>query len=282
MNWFQRPYPLIEKLQSKLYVVIGFGVFVPTFLYTYQPFGIGIIDEKFRLWYTLGIGAHIALVLFINYVVLPRIFKKIFNPEKWTISKEIIFILWSFFLATCSNYLYNTTVGTDISPHKSFVDFLGVTVAVGIFPVIIMVFLVEKNLSSRNVSRASEYTRALLKSKRTDKEGIPLKIDSESVKSESLEIHLTDFIFASSDNNYSTLFYRQGETLEKKLLRLSFKNLENQLSKYDNVVRCHKSYMVNKDHIVSIRGNARSLMLEVLLFEGMIPVSRSFPKERLT
>jgi hypothetical protein len=279
MTWFNRPYPLLESTQNKLFVILGFGLFIPIFLYVYQPFGIADVVESYKVWYVSGIGLHISFVLALNYFLVPKLFPKFFNPERWTIWKEILYILSSFFLATCSNYIYNGTVGRDISPYRSFPEFLGITVAVGIFPVMIMVFWMERNLSSRNTLKANEYSKLLPKRKKKTQQF--LTIASESTKTTDLQIALQDFIFATSDNNYSTIFFEQDGELQRKLLRLSFKSLENQMREHSQIIRCHKSYIVNRERIQQIKGNARSLMLQVDLYEEMIPVSRSFPKENL-
>lgn len=281
MNWFNRPYPLIEQTQTKLLVMLGFAIFIPTFLYIYQPFGINEIDPNYKLLYVIGIGVHVSLTLGVNYFVVPKLFPNIFVAEKWTIQKEIIYILSSFFLVTCSNYLYNITIGSGISPHHSFIEFLGITVAVGIFPVMIMVFLVERNLSSKNTQKAAEYSKLLSERTSEKEKKTEITITPETSKSSNLVIDYKDFVFATSDNNYSTIYFQDQGKLDKQLLRLTFKNLENQLTEFSNIIRCHKSYMVNKNYISEVKGNARSLMLKVDLYDEMIPVSRSFPKENL-
>jgi len=279
MTWINRPYPLLEKAQTKWIVILGFLLFIPIFLYIYQPFGIAEVVEQYKVGYVFGIGLHISLILTLNYFLVPKLFPKFFNPEQWTIWKEILYILSSFFLATCSNYVYSITVGKEIAPYRSFPEFLGITFAVGIFPVIIMIFWMERNLSSRNTLKATEYTKLLPKKKRKNKQ--VLKIESEATKATNIQVPLQDFVFATSDNNYSTIFYEKEGQLQKKLLRLSFKNLEKQLNDFEQIIRCHKSYIVNRERILDIKGNARSLMLQVDLYEEMIPVSRSFPKENL-
>lgn len=281
MNWFNRPYPLIEQTKTKLLVMLGFAVFIPSFLYIYQPFGIADIDNDYKFLYVIGIGIHVSLTLGLNYFVVPKLLRSIFIAEKWTIQKEIIYILSSFFLVTCSNYTYNVTLGSDISPYHNFIEFFGITVAVGIFPVMIMVFFVERNLSTKNTLKAEEYSKLL--SKRTSKkhQRTEITITPETTKSSNLVIDYKDFVFATSDNNYSTIYFQDQGKLDKQLLRLTFKNLENQLTEFSNIIRCHKSYMVNKKYISEVKGNARSLMLKVDLHDEMIPVSRSFPKEEL-
>jgi hypothetical protein len=281
MNWFNRPYPLVEETKTKLLIISGFGVFVSTFLYIYQPFGIASISEEYRLFYVLGIGLHIAFTLSLVYFLIPVLFKSIFMAEKWTIKNEIFYIVLAFFMVTCSNYLYNMLIGDGIAPYHNFIEFFGITVAVGIFPVMIMVFFVERNLSSKNIQKAEEYSQLLFKREAKKEKNTEITITPETTTTSNLVINYKDFVFATSDNNYSTIYFKEEGKLDNQLLRLTFKNLEEQLIEFSKIIRCHKSYMVNKNYISEVKGNARSLMLKVELYDKMIPVSRSFPKENL-
>jgi DNA-binding LytR/AlgR family response regulator len=67
-------------------------------------------------------------------------------------------------------------------------------------------------------------------------------------------------------------------TLRHKLIRLSLKQLEIQLENFSQIKRCHRSYLVNTQHISSIDGNARSLTIQLDNVATSIPVSRSFSK----
>jgi DNA-binding LytR/AlgR family response regulator len=172
-------------------------------------------------------------------------------------------------------------IGDGIAPYHNFIEFFGITVAVGIFPVMIMVFFVERNLSSKNIQKAEEYSQLLFKREAKKEKNTEITITPETTTTSNLVINYKDFVFATSDNNYSTIYFKEEEKLDNQLLRLTFKNLEEQLIEFSNIIRCHKSYMVNKNYISEVKGNARSLMLKVELYDKMIPVSRSFPKENL-
>ncbi len=77
------------------------------------------------------------------------------------------------------------------------------------------------------------------------------------------------------------LYYLQNGSVQKQLLRVSLKKVEDQLQNVEEIIRCQRSYLVNKLNIRDITGNARSLNILMREYEGMIPVSRSFPKEAL-
>jgi len=57
--------------------------------------------------------------------------------------------------------------------------------------------------------------------------------------------------------------------------------LNKKTTKKQNIVRCHKSYIVNAKKVNKIHGNARGYFLNIKNIDFSIPVSRNFPKELL-
>ena len=88
-------------------------------------------------------------------------------------------------------------------------------------------------------------------------------------------------VYATADGNYTTVFYWRDGQVQKRLLRLSLKNVAQQLADFEDIIRCHRSYVVNKRQIEDISGNARSLNLRMADGTASIPVSRTFPREDL-
>lgn len=280
LNWLQKPYPLIEEPKEKLILALSFGIFVFLFLLIFKPFGADEIIKNQSL-FLAGFGLCVFIGLLINYMIIPFFFPSIFCLEKWKIKKEIIYLISSFVVIALLNYTYNTVVGKNIAIYKSLSEFLGITISIGLLPVVILTFIIERNLTKKNTLKAEELSKSLLKPTEIKTSETSIAIESESLKVDSLKMNLNDFVFATSDNNYTTVFYLKDDTLNRKLLRLSIKNLEHQLSGFQNIIRCHRSYIVNKQMIKRIKGNARSLVLLVNYYDEAIPVSRSFPKEKL-
>ena len=106
---------------------------------------------------------------------------------------------------------------------------------------------------------------------------LEIVIKSDNIK-ESLKINMLDFIYAKSDDNYSSIYYKNNGKISKALFRITLKKLEDQFKNFEFTIRCHKSYIINIDHIKEIDGasqNYRILMKEV---DIQVPVSRNFPK----
>ena len=71
--------------------------------------------------------------------------------------------------------------------------------------------------------------------------------------------------------HYSTL---TENTLKKVTYRVILSSFEVQLKEASNLVRCHRSYIVNLKKVKNISGNAQGLKLELINQSEIIPLSR--------
>jgi len=65
------------------------------------------------------------------------------------------------------------------------------------------------------------------------------------------------------------------------LIRISLRKVEKQLAGFDNIIRCHRSHIINAQNIDKMSGNARSYNIHFNKLEFQIPVSRNFPQKML-
>jgi TolB-like protein/Tfp pilus assembly protein PilF len=103
---------------------------------------------------------------------------------------------------------------------------------------------------------------------------VQLKSDTR----EELQIDLSKLLFIEAQENYSRIVWLENDTKKEKLLRATLKRIEDQLAG-DQVVRCHRSYMINTSLDFTILGNSNGYRLSSKLFPEVIPVSRSLGKE---
>ena len=85
-----------------------------------------------------------------------------------------------------------------------------------------------------------------------------------------------NLLYLESADNYVCIWYLNRGQLSKFLLRNSLKGLEESLAD-TNVFRCHRSYMVNFDHVKVIRREKEGVFLE-LGVDGVpdIPLSKTY------
>jgi len=275
VSWLNKPFPIIETSKNKFLVSFLFATFVFIFLIVFQPFGISKI-RFYKPVYIAGFFIITFVVMLINFLIIPLILKKAFDPENWTVKKEIYFILWQISIIAIFNWLYNSTVGKEITIQYNLISFLFITIAVGIFPTVFYTIYVEKYLSNKHKLIAKELSNKLHTSTEEDKPG-QFKIVSDN-KADILTLNLQEFICIVSEGNYANVFYHKDNEIKKKLVRNSLTKISEQLIIFDTIKRCHRSYIVNLRNVNRVSGNARNYNLHVNKLDFTIPVSRSFPK----
>lgn len=280
-QWLHKPYPLISDIKVKLAVSLAFGFFIYFFLLSFQPFGLADIVANKSL-YILGFGVITFLVMLFNNTVVPAMLPTLFEIDKWIILKNFLFVLWNVVLITLSNYSYNTYVGgSSVQQHDLF-TFIAITISVGIFPIIILVFLNELYLNGKHSRMALALNNQLHSEHNMDKLKTIGKIHIVGeTKQDSLEFEENNLIFIKADNNYCLVHYLQNSQITTQLLRITLKSFEDQVEHSPNILRCHRSYIVNKQQISKISGNARAYYLHFDGCDDKIPLSRGFQKDTL-
>ena len=275
MQWLNSPYPLLQSTKNKWLFALLSGIFVFVFLIVFQPFGAAQ-SIAYKYFFLAGFGVSVFLGVAITYFILPKLFRKFFRPGKWTIGKEILLQSCCILIISAFNSLHNYFWWRDIVLYQTFFNFFKITISIGIFPIIGLIFFKERTLSKRNIESAQLLSKQLPPA--AVEETITVQIQEESVKESPIVMQLTEFVYAQSEGNYITIYYLNNNTLMHKLIRLSLKQLEIQLENLSQIKRCHRSYLINMQHITSIDGNARSLSIQLANVATSIPVSRSFSK----
>jgi TolB-like protein len=103
---------------------------------------------------------------------------------------------------------------------------------------------------------------------------VQLKSDTR----EELQIDLNKLLFIEAQENYSRIVWLEKDTVREKILRATLKHMEDQL-RDDQIVRCHRSYMINTRVDFTILGNSNGYRLSSGLFPEVIPISRSLGKK---
>ena len=94
-----------------------------------------------------------------------------------------------------------------------------------------------------------------------------------------LSVKHEDIVYLESADNYVSIHYQdKGKTI-KFMLRNSLKNLE-ELLKHRNIIRTHRSYMVNFDKVKLIRKEKDGLHFELDVEEKIdLPISKTYMTE---
>ncbi|MBX2946960.1 MAG: LytTR family transcriptional regulator [Cyclobacteriaceae bacterium] len=225
------------------------------------------------------------ICLAINIILLPRLFPVWFDPVSWTVKKYIVLNIWHLVLigiaASVVDIYYicpEKTVWENIIEANSRV------VLRGIIPIALTTLFLRNIMLQETLKDALKANTELQKIQSLKKE-VPKSSHSNTIilhsdTSETLSINLPDLLYVQADDNYSTVVWKNGEGIQKKLLRANLKSIESQM---DNsfTMRCHRSYLVNINAIDMVSGNTNGYKLKILDTDIAIPVSRQKGKEVL-
>ena len=282
----QQPYPFHEKSFTRIFVqCVGEGTFIGLFLILFQPFGILDWNDPNKNFYLAGYG----FVTFLCGILLRfgvfKTFTKYHNETKWNIGKEILSIMLLILLITVGNCVYSIFIFDIQQNFRSFLGMLFAVMVIGIFPTVFGVML-------NYIYQLKKYNQpiAIHHAQTTDNQPInDIFLENKTVEliaeneKDSLKVSTQNLFYIESSDNYSTIFYENtNQKLQKELLRSSLTRLEGQIS-CGNIVRCHRSFIVNLDKVVKITGNAQGYKLHLSSHELLVPVARKYSEiiERL-
>ncbi len=272
-----RPYDLIENKTFRFILVFGGSIFGMIFILIFEPYGLYnlSIHEKLRaIGFYFGAGLIPMILQF--YVFQDIIIKR------YTILNTVLWILLSSILLSISGGIVNSMLFNDGKYIIfSILFFLWVIPSIQVIPMTIFI-LIHYNWSLKKHLRLAVKVNTALKQVNNTQTSIEkvVEINSDN-KNESLIVSLDSLLFIVSVDNYIEVNLSENGSLNKKLVRYSLMRVEQENMKIDELFRCHKSYIVNKNKIESILGNAAGYKLKLTDYGKQIPVSRKWNKEIL-
>lgn len=285
-NLLKRPHPFIFTPMS--FLLPGVVVFI--LMFVLSPFGLDNLPVFTQLLYASMFGFIGIAGVLLTISALRWIAPAFMKEEKWTIGKEALLVV--LVILTISILIYISFLLSGFIPENN-VSFLAEiilqTIGISIVPVTLLILYEQFAHQKKKLIQARELTLELRQrsailshKKRASDEiesepiapssGILLKAENGTIE---LQVNPLQLIYLKSDGNYVEVFYtKSAGELKKKLIRNRLKNLLEQLPE-STFFRCHKSYAVNADHIISVNGNARNFELSLDHIDEPIPVSRS-------
>ena len=78
-----------------------------------------------------------------------------------------------------------------------------------------------------------------------------------------------------SADNYAIIYLIENGAQRKEMLRSSLTRLLSQINDTE-VVRCHRSYIVNLSQVQEVSGNAQGYKLHLENCDALVPVARKY------
>ncbi|MDX8337644.1 LytTR family transcriptional regulator DNA-binding domain-containing protein [Draconibacterium sp. IB214405] len=270
LNSLNKKYPFNDnlKVNTRSIAAVSLGIFL--FLLFFQPFQVQNPDFNNRLIILATFGAITLVLLSIFRLVIPSIFITAFSEERWTILKEILIDLLFVICNSVAFAFFARYVGRIPMTFPIVINIVIISItAAAVVVVTNQFYLLKKKVQKLEIPLEETNAKETIE--------IPEEIEFESEnKSEYFTLFLEQLILIRSANNYIEIIYKQNDEIKKKLIRSTMKSTENLLKKYAEIVRCHRSCMVNKNYIKKVSRGTDGLTLNLFDYPQEIPVSRQY------
>jgi len=249
-------------------LIIGIGVvLIVLFINRYNSY----VSLYQSFYYSICFGLITFCISFLNDFLLPRLFPEYFKEDNWIVGKSIVLTAWNYICIATANFLFVYYLGWANMNIADFGSMFLTTLCVGVVP-LVMLSLWQHN--KRLKQRLSEIV--VLQNKLQQQDASLPKASNQyiTIPSNQQEVKLLvdTFIFAISERNYVRLILEDDQLT----IRNTIKNMEDLLSPFPYIIRCHRAYIVNTKKVINISGNAQGYRLQMSGSETIVPVSRSY------
>jgi len=266
----QKPIPsyLTEK-GNIVQLIILTATFALVFINIYAPFGV-------ETWYNvtkLEFLAYSSLVILtgVLVVVISRILM-------YYISKKHTLLLWQYFIWVLAEVFsmamfYTLFEKLILKDQRFFGDIFQAsaknTALVLLLPYSILWLYFSWREKKQQLIKLTENPTAT----DTSKNMIPFYDEKGELR---FSIKLENLLYLESADNYVNIYYQDKGKTARFMLRNTIKRLEESF-KGTEIIRCHRSYMVNFDKVKILRKDKEELCLDLDVPSGIsLPVSKSY------
>ncbi len=293
----QQPYPQDESLRRDVAATVLAGLFVFGFLWLFQPFGIGNWHHPRKVWYLAGYGLVTLVAMGFDLILVKRLFPRFFAEPCWTVGKAIGWTLFILMTVTVGNNLYAKAMGFGASGHGfGLYESILTTFSVGVFPSVLIplgnyVYHLRKYTAAVTMPQGGfradiipkkEFNGGEVPENSIPENSIPENTQTSTVIDlvaengrDRLSMPLHDLLFIESSDNYSTVHFIRNGKPAKELIRGSLSRWQTQIAA-PQVVRCHRSFIVNMGRVRAVTGNAQGYKLHLHGCETPVPVARKY------
>ena len=286
-----------EELKNiRFPIIIVTGIFVFFFLWFFQPFGLEDFKVDNKILFLSIYAINTSLVLFFAYILIPFLWKKFFTYQFWNVTVHLVYLVATLIFMGILNRIYSGLSGFYQFNPFSLVHHIFYTIAIGLTPIVIIVGVVDKVLLQRKFEDLAKKSRESLQvsqingKENKSSEMLESKEDTEIKKvektvvlnsnnrSDEFSILASNIVYFKSDDNYVNIYFLNKGTISKRLMRITLSQIEKQLIGFDQIIRCHRSYIVNLDRVNYIKGNSQKYVFFLNDLSIKIPISKTFPQ----
>lgn len=267
--WLRQPFRLLDTFEARWKLIAFCGVFGGLFLIIFKPFNI-------NQWFN-EVNTPLFLVLtFFSIAGMAALFLTQFAFRSWfkiEFTTRLAFLAWLlvdiFFISLAIHTVDILLLDLPFFNLSEYIENLKHTLLLLVLPYCIGLLLLY-------VRQQLEVVKEL-----TLKVNKPVNpVESVTITDENgkvaMNVQLRNIVYFKSEDNYILLYYRADNELKKELIRTNLKKLEQELTQ-PNLVRIHRSYMINSQNLLSAVKTSRGYKVKMdTESQHHLPVSATY------
>jgi len=257
MQFYEKAIPeYLNRWGNIIRLVIFTAVFALVFINVYAPFGAGSYLKLSGI--RLFLYSSFVILTGIGVVVISRLMMFLYSRKK--ILNYWRYILWVISEILVMAFVYCIYVKFILADPRDFMIIFSASIKNTALIILIPYTILWLFFSWQdNATRLQQLQEMEGSVKAKDVGMIPFRDEKGSLR---LSIHMTDLLYLEAADNYVSVHYLQRGKVQRFMVRNSMKTYEQQFSD-SNIIRCHRSYMVNLEKVDIIRKEKDGLHLEL-------------------
>lgn len=306
---WQPSFDASNKRTRWLFCISG-GVYLNLFIFLFQPYSKEIFAYNAPVYYQFVFGGIVTAIYTLTCIAVPHFFPRYFIAPSFTVTRFLLWYFMSGLLCHIPGFFYDNWLAGHENTWAWFVTYelqyaIPTLFFISVPFLIVLNFIFKEKIETasntieqRNEEKRGDVPQPIHEEKMVTPDPHPSDLSDLITKKEApqykslpddavlqlkntsgtsaFETRKEDLVYITSANNYVEIFYiNDKQALTRTLLRQTLTEIENQLVTESSVFcRCHKAFIINKDKIISIKGNAKSYQLILKDVDKPIPVSR--------
>jgi len=271
------PFPSKQSFGDSLIGQLYVSLFIAAFLFFFKPFGMRHAENPLYLSLAFGLVSFLfssSFDIFCRYALKIRT-----DLPSWTLLKWLLYVFLLVSWIAFGNYLLQAVLfWGDLGSFALWLQVWKATILLGCFPIFFSGLIIQMRAAQTNLKQAQSIELPQQVAARECRS----KICFENGVNDVYECFVDEILLVEAMQNYVQVTVMSNGQTDRVMLRQTISSIYKQLQSNDadNVLRCHRSYLVNLDKISEVSGNAQGLKL---IFDGLedvlVPVSRSYIAE---
>ena len=271
--FLKEPFELFESKRQKLFISLSMFAGIWIFLFVFGVFEFDTFRLPYRFYYTGIYSLPCLIVLLLDLFIIDDLLIK-----KNTAASAFIWGFWIMFWIAISNYVLTTLLFKwEEFSISNLVKNQLYTLSIGIFVTPALIILNYNYMMRKRIFKAANMGLSTFQT--TDKLLLKNLITIESKYKEGrFEMDIRKILYIQSSDNYIDICFKNETSVTHKLIRTTLNAIENEV-KHPALLRCHRSFIINKYTVRSINRKAGRLIANIKDINTEIPISRKYKNE---